>query len=254
MSAVFDCPWHNVPSNFAKPHNIEYVTRTINQYNIAAYRSGRLQMVGGDSACGAVRIYRYDIDPELNLSPDDEICKAAQEIRAEEQQTLTHELKHVANARFGHPCFIAENYYEISGLYAFDEVSAYATAYLDGEPPTFEEVCLAASYGLDDLLQRKDWYVPRHMQQVANRLVLNCVGKDSATIKQHIEQNLQPRYGKRFNKTVAAYLTFGGQCLYERDKKLPDELRQKLSLLRQTYEAATRATLRCVLDQMAVSR
>lgn len=230
---------------------IEYITYTVNQHNIAAYRSGRLQMIGGDSVGNKVRICRYDIDPELNLQPDDEIYKIAETIRAEEKKTILHELKHLKNAELGHPCFIVENYYEISGLHAFDEVSAYTTAYLNSKVPTFEEVCLAVSYGIDDLLYRKDWYIPRHMQQVRSRLMLKCIGKDYATAKQYIEQNLQPRYGNRFNKTVSAYLTFDGQCLYERDKTLPNELKQKLSSLRQTYETATHATLQCVLEQMA---
>lgn len=234
---------------------IEYITYTVNQHNIAAYRSGRLQMIGGDSVGNTVCIYRYDIDPELNLQPDDEIYKIAETIRAEEQKTIWHELKHVKNAEFGHPGFIVENYYEISGLYAFDEVSAYSTAYLGSKNPTFEDVCLAVSCGIDDLLHRKDWYVPRHMQQVRSLLMLKCIGKDYATAKQYIEQNLRPRYGNIFNKTVTAYLTFDGQCLYECDKTLPNELKQKLSLLRHTYETATHATLQCVLEQMAhVSR
>ena len=234
---------------------IKYITYTINRNNIAAYRSGCLQMISGDSVGNTVCIYRYDIDPELNLQPDDKIYKTVEKIRAEEQKTIWHELKHVKNAEFGHPGFIVENYYEISGLYAFDEVSAYSTAYLGSKNPTFEDVCLAVSCGIDDLLHRKDWYVPRHMQQVRSRLMLKCIGKDYATAKQYIEQNLRPRYSNVFNKTAAAYLTFNGQCLYERDKTLPKELKQKLSSLRQTYETSTHATLQCILEQMAdVSR
>lgn len=220
---------------------IKYITHTINRNNIAAYRSGRLPMIGGDYACNTVMIYQYNIDPELNLQPDDEIYKAAEKIRAKEQETIVHELKHMKNAEFGHPCFIMKNYYEISGLYAFDEVSAYAAARLDSKKTTFEEVCTAVSYGIDDLLLRKNWYIPRHMQQIEFKLMLEKL----ATTK----QNLQPQYGSRFNKTVAAYLTFDGQCLYERDKTLPNELKQKLSLLRQTYEASTYATLQRVLTQ-----
>lgn len=248
QSSVLDAP-QNKPEKQVK---IIYVNRTINSLNIDAYRSGRQPMIGGDTCYGIndVIVYRYEIAPDLILGPDDVIRETAELLRLEEPKTIAHETKHLENAKYGNPLFTMKNYYEISGLYALDEVSAYATAYLGTGVPTFDEVCIAVSHGVDDLLNRKNWYIAQHMQQIQRRIVLACAGQNDDTIKQHLLGNLSPQYSKNFNSVGGAYLTFNGRGLYSSGCDVPEKLKQKLKLLRYEYENATRQTLQMMAQQM----
>ncbi len=248
QSSVLDAP-QNKPEKQVK---IIYVNRTINSLNIDAYRSGRQPMIGGDTCYGSndVIVYRYEIAPDLILGPDDVIRETAELLRLEEPKTIAHETKHLENSKYGNPLFTMKNYYEISGLYALDEVSAYATAYLGTGVPTFDEVCMAVSYGIDDLLNRKNWYIAQHMQQIQRRIVLACAGQNDDTIKQHLLGNLSPQYSKNFNSVGGAYLTFNGRGLYSSGYDVPEKLKQELKLLRYEYENATRQTLQMMAQQM----
>ena len=102
-------------------------------------------MIGGDTCYGSndVIVYRYEIAPDLILGPDDVIRETAELLRLEEPKTIAHETKHLENAKYGNPLFTMKNYYEISGLYALDEVSAYATAYLGTGFPHMQPHILA---------------------------------------------------------------------------------------------------------------
>ena len=59
--------------------------------------------------------------------------------------------------------------------------------------------------GIDDLLNRKNWYIAQHMQQIQRRIVLACAGQNDDTIKQHLLGNLSPQYSKNFD-SVGAYI------------------------------------------------
>lgn len=76
--AVKDTPVVVMPAKIAddKPV-VKYVERVINANNVEAYRSGRVQFVGGDYMNGAkyVVVYRYVIDPYLHLDAQDQIIQ-----------------------------------------------------------------------------------------------------------------------------------------------------------------------------------
>lgn len=219
---------------------IKYVERVINATNIKTYRSGRAQFVGGDHVhgCKYIVVYRYVIDPCLHLEPDDQIIQQVQFMRSAEDNTIKHETKHMKNDVFGNPLFVVTNYYEITGLYAFDEISAYATAYLKNNKPNHSEVCNAVSHGIDDLLERKSYYIPKHTNQIAVLIGFKLRAKDPEST---LMCNWEPpkQYSQTFNTIAHGYLTFNGQSIRDENHVIPVELKEKLKHLRNEYENAT---------------
>ena len=248
--AVKDSPVVVMPAKIVddKPV-VKYVERVINANNVDAYRSGRAQFVGGDHVNGAkyVVVYRYVIDPYLHLDPEDQIIQVIEFMRANEDNTIKHEAKHMKNDRFGNPLFVVTNYYEMTGLYAFDEVSAYATAYLKHDKPTHKEVCNAVSHGIDDLLERKSVYIPRHVNQVAGLIGFKFMAGNAESTLMH---NWEPpkQYSKTFNTIANGYLTFDGQGIRDENNVIPADLKEKLRHLRHEYEDATSKTLRKIMQ------
>lgn len=224
--------------------------RVINANNVDAYRSGRTQFVGGDHVNGAkyVVVYRYVIDPYLHLEPDDQIIQDIEFMQANEDKTIKHETKHMKNDSFGNPLFVVTNYYEMTGLYAFDEVSAYATAYLKHDKPNHREVCDAVSHGIDDLLERKSVYIPKHVNQVAGLIGFKITAKNAESTLMH---NWEPpkQYSQTFNAIAHGYLTFDGQGVRDENGMIPAELKEKLKHLRHEYEDATSQTLRMIMER-----
>lgn len=249
--AVKDSPVIVMPAKTAdeKPE-VKYVERIINANNVDAYRSGRAQFVGGDHVNGAkyVVVYRYVIDPYLHLDPEDQIIQDIEFMRATEDNTIKHEAKHMKNDRFGNPLFVVTNYYEMTGLYAFDEVSAYATAYLKHDKPTHKEVCNAVSHGIDDLLERKSVYIPRHVNQVAGLIGFKFMARNAESTLMH---NWEPpkQYSKTFNTIANGYLTFDGQGIRDENNVIPADLKEKLRHLRHEYEDATTQMLRPIMER-----
>jgi hypothetical protein len=249
--AVKDTPVVVMPAKIVddKPV-VKYVERVINANNVDAYRSGRAQFVGGDHVNGAkyVVVYRYVIDPDLHLDAQDQIIQDIEFMRATEADTIKHEAKHMQNDRFGNPLFVVTNYYEMTGLYAFDEVSAYATAYLKHDKPTHKEVCNAVSHGIDDLLERKSEYIPRHVNQVAGLIGFKFMAGDTESTLRH---NWEPpkQYSQTFNAIAHGYLTFDGQGIRDENNVIPVELKEKLKHLRHEYEDATSQTLRMIMER-----
>ena len=249
--AVKDSPVIVMPAKTAdeKPE-VKYVERIINANNVDAYRSGRAQFVGGDHVNGAkyVVVYRYVIDPYLHLDPEDQIIQDIEFMRATEDNTIKHEAKHMKNDRFGNPLFVVTNYYEMTGLYAFDEVSAYATAYLKHDKPTHKEVCNAVSHGIDDLLERKSVYIPRHVNQVAGLIGFKFMARNAESTLMH---NWEPpkQYSKTFNTIANGYLTFDGQDIRDENNVIPADLKEKLRHLRHEYEDATTQMLRPIMER-----
>ena len=248
--AVKDTPVVVMPAKIVdyKPV-VKYVERVINANNVDAYRSGRAQFVGGDHVNGAkyVVVYRYVIDPDLHLDAQDQITQDIEFMRAIEGDTIKHEAKHMQNDRFGNPLFVVTNYYEMTGLYAFDEVSAYATAYLKHDKPTHKEVCNAVSHGIDDLLERKTVYIPKHVNQVAGMIGFKFMARDAESTLIH---NWEPpkHYSQTFNAIAHGYLTFDGQGVRDENGMIPAELKEKLRRLRHEYEDATSQTLREIMQ------
>ena len=249
--AVKDSPVIVMPAKTAdeKPE-VKYVERIINANNVDAYRSGRAQFVGGDHVNGAkyVVVYRYVIDPYLHLDPEDQIIQDIEFMRATEDNTIKHEAKHMKNDSFGNPLFVVTNYYEMTGLYAFDEVSAYATAYLKHDKPTHKEVCNAVSHGIDDLLERKSVYIPRHVNQVAGLIGFKFMARNAESTLMH---NWEPpkQYSKTFNTIANGYLTFDGQGIRDENNVIPADLKEKLRHLRHEYEDATSQTLHSIMER-----
>ena len=238
------------PKTADEKPEVKYVERIINANNVDAYRSGRAQFVGGDHVNGAkyVVVYRYVIDPYLHLDPEDQIIQDIEFMRATEDNTIKHEAKHMKNDRFGNPLFVVTNYYEMTGLYAFDEVSAYATAYLKHDKPTHKEVCNAVSHGIDDLLERKSHYIPRHVNQVVGLIGFKFMARDAESTLMH---NWEPpkQYSKTFNTIANGYLTFDGQGIRDENNVIPADLKEKLRHLRHEYEDATTQTLRPIMER-----
>ena len=230
---------------------VKYVERIINANNVDAYRSGRAQFVGGDyvNATKYIVVYRYVIDPALNLDSNDQIIQDVQFMQATEENTIKHEAKHMKNDSFGNPLFVVNNYYEMTGLYAFDEVSAYATAYLKHNNPTHKEVCDAVSHGIDDLLERKSAYIPKHMNQIAGMIGFKFMAKNTENTLMY---NWEPpkHYSKTFNKIVNGYLTFDGQGIHDENNVIPDDLKEKLTHLRHEYEDATTQMLCTIMKRI----
>lgn len=234
----------------AEKPEVKYEERVINANNVDAYRSGRAQFVGGDHVNGAkyIVVYRYVIDTDLHLDPEDQIIHDVQFMQATESNTIKHEAKHMKNDSFGNPLFVVSNYYEMSGLYAFDEVSAYATAYLKHDKPSHQEVCNAVSHGIDDLLERKAIYIPRHMNQITGLIGFKFMARDAeGTLMYNWEPPKQ--YSKTFNTIVNGYLTFDGQGIRDENNVIPADLKGKLRQLRHEYEDATTQTLRPIIER-----
>lgn len=249
--AVKDSPVIVIPAKTAdeKPE-VKYVERVINANNVDAYRSGRAQFVGGDHVNGAkyIVVYRYVIDPYLHLDPEDQIIQDIEFMRATEDNTIKHEAKHMKNDSFGNPLFVVTNYYEMTGLYAFDEVSAYATAYLKHDKPTHKEVCNAVSHGIDDLLERKSVYIPRHVNQVAGLIGFKFMARNAESTLMY---NWEPpkQYSRTFNTIANGYLTFDGQGIRDENNVIPADLKEKLRHLRHEYEDATSQTLHSIMER-----
>lgn len=249
--AVKDTPVVVMPAKIVddKPV-VKYVERVINANNVDAYRSGRAQFVGGDHVNGAkyVVVYRYVIDPDLHLDAQDQITQDIEFMRATEGDTIKHEAKHMKNDSFGNPLFVVSNYYEMSGLYAFDEVSAYATAYLKHDKPSHQEVCNAVSRGIDDLLERKSEYISKHVNQVAGMIGFKFMARNAESTLMH---NWEPpkHYSRTFNAIAHGYLTFDGQGVRDENGTIPAELKEKLRRLRHEYEDATSQALRKIMQE-----
>lgn len=238
--ATKDSPVVVISQNIDDKPEIKYVDCIITAYDIDDYRSGHIQFVGGDYVWPNkyITVYKYFIDPSLNLDPNDQIYKDIEFIHQKEAQTIAHESKHMSNGKFGNPIWMMTNYYEMSGLYAFDEVSAYATAYLTHKNPTHQEVCRAVSKGIDDLLNRKSVYISQHIDQIASVICFKFAARNTeSTLMQNWEK--PQRYSTKFNTIANEYLTFNGQGIRDENDAIPVELKDKLRQLRQVYEDAT---------------
>ena len=234
---------------------ITYKTITINKRNIKAYRTGRARMFRGEfySDKNTIVIFRYNIDKKLGLSNNDKVIKQIQANTKLEKETLAHEIKHFQNAQFGNQDFLVTSYYEICGLKAFDEVSAFAAEYLTStKHPTHTDVCYAVAQGIQDVMNTKSTYIPRFMREIQDLLHFKTYGADNDTIIEHIEKQIVPpkRHTKTFNTTVNNYLTFNGQGIRGPFNKIPTELKQRIKELQQTYESATEKNLRTKLNKL----
>lgn len=233
---------------------IKYKKVTINERNIETYRSDNSIFWGGEADLTNKRItvYRYTIDKKLNIKPDDYIYKTVNKIRRNEPKTIAHELKHLKNVEFGNPVLLVQSYYEICGLYAFDEVSAYAAEYLVGKKSiTHNDICAAVSNGINDLLDYKSIYMPKYMKQIQKILFYKNSGKTLGTTIRHIRKNITPpaRYSKTFNTIVDGYLTFDGQCIRDSKNNIPKELKEKMECLKSVYVATTQKALNAKLKK-----
>ena len=233
---------------------IKYKKVTINEHNIKTYRSDNSIFWGGeaDRTEKSITVYRYIIDKKLNLKPDDYIYKTVSKIRRNEPETIAHELKHLKNIEFGDPAFVVKNYYEICGLYAFDEVSAYAAEYLVGEKSvTHSDICRAVYMGINDLLGYKSIYMPQYKKQIQEILLYKNSGKTLGTTIRHIKQNItEPaQYSKTFYTIVNGYLTFDGQGVRDSKNNIPTELKEKMESLNNVYVAATKKALNAKLKK-----
>ena len=220
--------------------NIIYEEKHITSANIDLYRSGQESFVGGRFQRGGndLIVYKYVIDSDLHLSSDNDIYKAVQMANQVEPIIILHETKHWQNDKFGKPLIIANNYYELTGLFAFNEVSAYTTQYLMTNAP-YDAVC----EGINAFLYEKDRYIPMYMAQNSRRMMMYCFGADADKVIQHIEKNMTPKYSESFNETVRNYFTFGDKRLFVPGDKVPTATKQKLSELRKVCENATREFL-----------
>ena len=235
---------------------IKYKKIKIDQSNIYKYRSDTSVMLCGESDFekNQIIIYRYSIGENLNLKQDDEIYEYVKYIHEHESKTIAHELKHFENRKLGDPLYIAKNYYELAGMYVWDEVSAHACEYLKSLTPCYDEVCHVILKGIDNFIDCQQHYIPRHMQQVENKFLLNNAGKTFAVAKRHLERNLSAgiSYSNKYNKIISAYLTFNGQSLYDSKHLVPATQLKKIKNLCKSYEKETTKTLQSLLKRVSV--
>lgn len=220
---------------------IEYSECEINENNIDWYRKNNL--VGGDVSANSniITVYRYKIASSLNLAADDPLYKSIKCVLEKEPEIIAHEKKHIENGRFGNPIFVFKNYYELSALYAVDEISAYAAQRLIMPEPTVSQILGAFSAGIDDFIARKDYYVPRHISQVLNVIGFRSYFDRESTIK-NIE-NLTPKYSANFHTISKQYFTFSGYQIFSPKNIVPDEIKQKMQKVKQIYEEKTKEAL-----------
>lgn len=235
--------------------SIKYRKVIINKRNVDAYRSGRTHMFRGEFnyETNVITIFRYTINKSLSLDAHNDLYTIIKANKSLEPKTLIHELKHFENIKYGLQESLVKNYYELCGLFAFDEVSAFAAENLIDPAPTLSQVREAVSCGIDDFLYQKDIYIPDFMQTINNSLFSKNSDKDTVAIVRHIRQNLNPpkHYSATFIKTINKYLTFNNQGIRDSNNRISNKLQNKIQNLILTYENATTKHLQKNLTKLA---
>lgn len=234
---------------------IQYQDVIINKRNINAYRSGRTIMFRGDFdyQTNTITIFRYHIDEKLSLGIKDYIRYQACAVRKYENKTLAHELKHFQNTDFGEQNSVVTNYYEICGLYTFDEVSAFAAEHIaHTKHPTHEQVCNAVELGIYDFLDCQSVYIPEFMQNLQKLLLMKTLEKKLDATIHYIERYANPpkRNSQTFNTIVDGYLTFNNQGIRNTNNRIPPELKERIKELQTVYENATQKILHNKLKKL----
>ena len=226
-------------------HVIEYV---VDESNIDAYMATTSLKFGEYRYPNDyITLFRYTPDKNLQLGSYDKLYKIIQGASKNEPKTIVHELKHMENGKYIFQERLLKNFYEITAIYAINEISAFSAQYINTQNPNRTLVLDAVYYGLVEFSSLQDSYISTHIQNATKKFLFN---PDNDLSKIYLDNYMitPSKYSHEFIDIFDKYFTFNGQKMLNTSRTIPNDLAEKFTHLSHTYYSQINKMFPKILD------